>query len=105
MTANPVLAREYCATCEHVTKPFYLKCPKCEGDQNRARIERLAKAIRELKASVYESIDAQRERELVRALYDEHHPNPERLLSWIAAERDKALQTRSTQHTKRGHRR
>lgn len=101
MTANPTLVREYCVHCKHVTKPFYPKCPVCEGTRNRGRVERLARVIRELKATVYESVDPQRERELVSALHDDH-PDPSRFLAWLEAEREKAQRS---QHSKQGRRR
>ncbi len=77
------VAKEYCPTCGHITKPFYGKCPKCEGDRNRLHVDRLAEVIRELKSSVDGPLSPDRERELVKLLYLYSHPDPKGLLDWI----------------------
>jgi hypothetical protein len=80
----------YCPKCEHVMAPFYSKCPKCTGDRNRAQVENLRAVIRELKESVRNGIDPDRERELVKLLDVYEHPDAQGLLNWIAQQREQA---------------
>lgn len=90
---KPAPERTYCSTCNHVLKPFYVHCPKCQGDTNRRHVDRLAAVIRELKDSIHDDIDPDRERELVKMLELYEHPEPKGFLAWLADAREKARQS------------
>ncbi len=77
----------HCSSCQHVTKPFYAKCPRCEGDRNRRKVDSLASVIRELKDSITGYVAPDRERELVKLLTTYDHPDPKGFLDALAAQR------------------
>lgn len=81
---------EHCSACGHITKPYYGRCPKCEGDRNRRNVDRLAEVIRELKSSVDGPLSPDRERELVKLLHVYGHPDPKGLLDSIEDRRRNA---------------
>ncbi len=83
-----VTSRAYCSSCNHVTKPFYGKCPQCEGARNRDRVDQLRDVIRELKEGVDGFIAPDRERELVKLLTTYDHPDPKGLLDALEARRN-----------------
>lgn len=88
------VAKEYCPTCGHITKPFYGRCPKCEGDRNRVQVNKLAEVIRELKSSIDGPLNPERERELVKLLHVYNHPDPKGLLDWIENQKRAPKNTR-----------
>jgi hypothetical protein len=73
-----------CAVCGHTCKPFYAKCPRCEGRRNREHVERLAELIRELKAK--RPRGAKDEAAAIQRLRDYQHPCPEDFLKAISGE-------------------
>ena len=79
-----------CGACskEHASK----SCPQCEGRRNRDRHDQLTLVVRELKSSVNEPLDAQRERELVLDLDALGHPDKDSLLRWITEQKTKPAQ-------------
>jgi hypothetical protein len=79
--------QEKCNVCDHVTKPFYAKCPRCEGNRNRDVGDRLRDVIVELKESVRYDLDPQRERELLKDLVTLGHPDPQGFIAWIAEQK------------------
>lgn len=80
-----------CRTCDHAMAPFYGRCPRCQGNANRERVERMAEAIRDLKSlAVAGDPDPEREREIVAQLREYEHPDLDGLLRWCAATRERA---------------
>ena len=67
------MERTHCPNCEHVMRPFYARCPKCEGDRNREHVERLRLVIQQAKANPPQTADA--ERDLVKKLASLQHPD------------------------------
>jgi uncharacterized OB-fold protein len=84
------VSNETCSSCGHITKPFYTTCPKCEGEKNRDKVERLRGVIREFKESVSCDMDPQRERELMQMLVNYDHPDVKGFMGWLSEERDRA---------------
>lgn len=89
----PKPRRDLCPKCDHIVKPFYGKCPQCEGDANRIRVDRLAEVIRELKGSVSRDLEPERERLLVSHLELYGHPDAKGLLAWLSDERSNAAKS------------
>ncbi len=75
-------------TCGKPAPPRRL-CGECEGAFNRRRVDRLRDVIRELKESVINGIDADRERELVGLLKTYEHPNVTEFLGWLSKARER----------------
>jgi uncharacterized OB-fold protein len=82
--------KTYCSTCQHIMRPYYARCPKCEGDRNRIKIDRLAEVIRELKTSVTRDLEPDRERELIKLLEVYQHPDAKGFLGWLSNAREQA---------------
>ncbi|HVK88310.1 MAG TPA: hypothetical protein VM513_29525 [Kofleriaceae bacterium] len=82
--------RTYCTKCNHALAPYYAKCPTCTGEKNRLQVDRLRNVIAELKESVRNGIDPERERELVGLLDVYQHPDKSGFLSWLSQQREKA---------------
>jgi hypothetical protein len=80
-----------CHECKHQLAPNYRKCPRCEGNRNRNRGDRVAELVRELK-SIAQSGDPspQREREILTQLREYDHPDIDGLVRWCTGVRDKA---------------
>ncbi len=87
---KPVREHAPCSKCNHVIKPFYAKCPHCEGVANRIKVDALADVIRELKNSTDSDMDSAREQELFTLLLDYGHPDPKGFMSWLQGARDDA---------------
>jgi uncharacterized OB-fold protein len=101
VSASPTLSPvETCPHCGHVVKPFYVKCPQCQGEQNRSRVERLRDVVRELKASADTPLDYDRERHLLHQLAELDHPDIKGLLAWI----EKRREDNSTHGARKGRR-
>lgn len=86
--------RSYCPHCQHVLRPFYMRCPRCEGDRNRERVDALADVIRELKGSLERPLSPDRERELVKLLRDYDHPDADGFLRWLQESRERPVATK-----------
>ena len=69
---------------DQVISPFYKTCPRCEGEFNRERVDKLAEVIRALKATVEKPISDSEHQWLVGQLDELGHPNKSDLLTWIA---------------------
>ena len=69
-----------CAKCGHNVKPNYRTCPKCEGDRNRAHVERLAEKISDAKALMTRNHSDDEERNMLAQLVALDHPHPKELL-------------------------
>lgn len=93
---------EKCSKCGHVTKPYYGKCPRCEGMSNRQKVDALAGVIRELKDSAGSDIGPEREQRLFALLLEYGHPDPKGFMGWLSTARDEA---RSNKPKPRGFRR
>lgn len=88
---EPALAQTTCGSCEHPMAPFYGRCPRCEGNRNRQRVERLAEFVRELKSlAVGGDPDPEREREIIAQLREYDHPDIDGLTRWCSITREKA---------------
>lgn len=86
---NVPIANE-CPTCKHVMAPYYRHCPKCEGDRNRQKVDRIAELVRELKAiAVQGDPNPSREREILHQLREYDHPDLDGLTRWCMGARDR----------------
>jgi uncharacterized OB-fold protein len=83
-----VTGRTYCTSCNHVLKPYYARCPKCEGDRNREKVDALAAVIRELKGSVDMPLAPDHEARLVKRLVELDHPDVRGFLTWLQDARE-----------------
>ena len=80
-----------CPHCHHAVAPFYRTCPKCEGQRNRRKVERVAELVRELKSIAQAGDpDGGREREIIHQLREFDHPDLDGLERWCSAARDRA---------------
>lgn len=75
----------------------YTRCSECEGKKNRRQVDSLEIVIQQLRASVDDPIDSQRERELIKDLVHHGHPDVSGLLKALSDRRNapKAPQRRS----------
>lgn len=85
---KPLREHPLCSKCDHVVKPFYGKCPHCEGVANQTKVGALADVIRELKQSASEDIDPERERQLLKLLDSYGHPDARGFLAWLSDQRN-----------------
>lgn len=76
-----------CSRCKHVVAPFYRTCPKCEGDRNRDKVDRLERTIKEFK-DVDSVMNPERERQLVKQLEECDHPDVKGFLQKVTALRE-----------------
>lgn len=60
-----------CPECGHVVRPYYKRCPKCEGARNRKAVDATAVVIKQLKASR----NPEEERVLLKQLDAMGHPD------------------------------
>jgi hypothetical protein len=76
-----------------VVRPFYMRCPRCEGDENRESGDRLSEAIRRVKASP--PTKPEEERACVKRLLALGHPCPDEFLKALL-ERQRGGKDRGT---------
>lgn len=92
--ADPSEPRTECPSCGHVVRPFYLRCPQCEGPKNLYHVEALAVVIRDIKANPPVTPDA--ERIALKRLHALCHPCPAEFLQVIAKKQQQSKTTRGS---------